>query len=125
MNAPKGTFVPKLWADKILQNLQHTSVLIDEMPAAFSTEMWEVWFAWWPVKIAIVTRHEMIHDEIIVEGYTRWRWLVHVARRPARVLTWVKRHRKYPWFKPYDYGPATNALTQPKALLGRLFGHGK
>lgn len=63
--------------------------------------IWGVWFAWRPVKISIVTRVELIHDEVIVEGYYEWKWFVNVARRDHKGVF-------------YTYGPVTNVLTQPR-----------
>lgn len=126
MNAPKGTFVPKLWADSILKMMRNKSVFIDMFDTPHN--VWEVWFAWFPVKIGVITRQEVIHDELIVEGHTRWRWLTTVSRRlnGSAPRSW-RAHLSKIWWPElwYEYGPATNALTQPKPLLGRNFWNGK
>jgi hypothetical protein len=67
------------------------------------------------VRITIITKFEVIHDEWIVDSRREWRWLCCVARRP---LSYVEGRR----FKTlvhvgasvmYEFGPATNVLTQP------------
>lgn len=62
---------------------------------------WHVWFAWRPVEIYIQTRIDRVHDEVTVEGYTVWKWLVNVARYDHSGIY-------------YSYGPVTNVLTQPE-----------
>lgn len=94
-------------------------VCMQELGMGFDAQLWEVWFAWHPVRITIVDKLIEVHDEATIECHSEWRWLRCVARRPVlkvstrtrngfRMLAhWAKLH------KMYDYGPATNALTQP------------
>lgn len=100
----ESTFVPSLWAKAIHENYVHDSV-VAHASAAYSQPPWEVWFAWHPVRVCIV------NDVITVSGRYKWRWLCCVARRPRP----MSRRR---WLSGrvgmYDYGPASNALTQPK-----------
>lgn len=121
LKKPPQTFVPDLWAKDIYKTLAHKSAIqqsITESLAPWSNNPWKVWFAWFPVKITVVTNVIEIHDEITFEGYSKWKWLTHVTRRRIRrYIDW----RQF-WRRPsrsYEYGPATNALTQPKVSLGR------
>jgi hypothetical protein len=88
----------------MVQQLQQTLV-VEQL---FRTQYkWRVWFAWYPVRITIITKYEEIHDEIIELSNREWRWLSCVSYRT-----------RYPFIDrgaPYEYGPATNALTQPRS----------
>jgi len=111
----ENVFVPKMWADSIAKSMQHQSILSAQMrQQAVASPPWEVWFAWFPVRIVVVDRYEKIHDEVIYNSHTEWHWLVPVARRPYRKLRFLMKRRSWPFFQPYNYGPATNALTQPR-----------
>lgn len=79
---------------------------------------WEVWFAWYPVQITIVDELTEIHDEITYNIRSEWRWLRCVGRRPVTKVSMRTRNgfrmlAHWAGWRTYDYGPATNALTQP------------
>lgn len=108
-----------------MQNMQRRTGFLDALTAGFQPAKWEVWFAWFPVRITVVTNITEIHDEVTVESYTRWRWLTCVARRGPLNRVGIRTRNGfrmlahwYGIFPMYAYGPATNALSQPRTGYG-------